>query len=205
MSVLKHGSTRGVAAVTALVVVGVLVGGCQGSRQTFGLNKAPPDEFVVVARAPLSLPPDYRLRPPNPGAERGQEQVVVDEARQAVFGIEPAAGANAAGGPGIAADAQLGPGQSPGEFSILARAGTEDADPDIRTIVDRESAVIAAADETFLDRLLNWRDAPAPGAVVDANAEAQRLRENQALGVPATTGDTPTIEHVRRAPLEGIF
>ena len=34
----------------------------------FGPGQAPPDEFQVVRRAPLILPPDYSLRPPEPGA-----------------------------------------------------------------------------------------------------------------------------------------
>ena len=34
-----------------------------------GLDKRPPDEFTVYSRAPLSLPPNYDLRPPgDPGA-----------------------------------------------------------------------------------------------------------------------------------------
>ena len=39
-------------------------------KSTFGLNKRAPDEFAVPTRAPLSLPPDYSLRPPEPGAPR---------------------------------------------------------------------------------------------------------------------------------------
>jgi len=32
------------------------------------------DEFAVVTKAPLIMPPDYNLRPPRPGAARPQEQ-----------------------------------------------------------------------------------------------------------------------------------
>ena len=31
------------------------------------MGKRSPDEFAVVRRAPLILPPDYGLRPPRPG------------------------------------------------------------------------------------------------------------------------------------------
>lgn len=46
------------------------VSGCESTRETFGLNKQSPDEFAVVSRAPLSLPPDFTLRVPEPGAPR---------------------------------------------------------------------------------------------------------------------------------------
>ncbi len=37
---------------------------CSGVKKQLGLTKQSPDEFKVVARAPLSLPPDFSLRPP---------------------------------------------------------------------------------------------------------------------------------------------
>ena len=196
-----HPSLSGVTTLVTLAVAGALVSGCESPMRALGLEKAPPDEFVVVGRAPLSLPPDYRLRPPSPGAARGGEALVVDQARQAVFGIAPAAGligANPVAAP-------LRAGMSPGEANLLARADAGAADPNIRQVVDRESAVLVGADENFLDRLLHWRDPALAGTVVNADAEARRLRETQALGVPATTGDTPVIERKQRWPLEGLF
>jgi hypothetical protein len=45
----------------------VLVG-CDSIREAAGITKEPPDEFAVVTKAPLVIPPDYNLRPPKPGA-----------------------------------------------------------------------------------------------------------------------------------------
>lgn len=49
---------------------------CSGDdlSRSFGLTRDTPDEFTVTTRAPLSMPPDYALRPPRPGAARPQEQ-----------------------------------------------------------------------------------------------------------------------------------
>ena len=44
------------------------VGGCTEARRAVGWEKSPPDEFRIMTRAPLSMPPDYGLRPPTPGA-----------------------------------------------------------------------------------------------------------------------------------------
>jgi hypothetical protein len=70
----------------ALVAAAVALNGCSGVRETLGLGKNAPDEFQVVSRAPLSLPPDYNLRPPEPGAPRPQEGTARDQAETAVFG-----------------------------------------------------------------------------------------------------------------------
>ena len=58
---------------------------CEGVKKQFGLAKQSPDEFRVVARAPLSLPPDFTLRPPEPGAVRPQEWTTAQQARKAIF------------------------------------------------------------------------------------------------------------------------
>src|ERR1700759_3338402 len=53
----------------------LLLAGCGGNdlSRTFGLTRDAPDEFTVTTRAPLSMPPDFSIRPPQPGAARPQE------------------------------------------------------------------------------------------------------------------------------------
>jgi DUF3035 family protein len=60
-----------------------LLSGC-GFRQLIGLDKVGPDEFAVESRAPLTIPPDYELRPPAPGASRPQEVTAAERARRAI-------------------------------------------------------------------------------------------------------------------------
>jgi hypothetical protein len=50
-----------------------------------------------------------------------------------------------------------------------------------------------------------WRDRPTAGAAVDPQREAQRLRENAALGRDVQEGDTPVAQPPRRGLLDGIF
>jgi hypothetical protein len=62
------------------------VGGCaQGSvQEALGMSKRAPDEFAVVKRAPLIVPPDFELRPPEPGAPRPNIGRTSDQARVAL-------------------------------------------------------------------------------------------------------------------------
>src|SRR5258708_35045407 len=62
----------------------LLVGGCTSIRQMVGLDRVGPDEFAVESRAPLTIPPDFELRPPQAGAARPQEVSAAGRARQAV-------------------------------------------------------------------------------------------------------------------------
>ncbi|NBC34306.1 MAG: DUF3035 domain-containing protein [Alphaproteobacteria bacterium] len=185
------------AALGLCLAGGPVLSGCEDARQAFGLERNVPDEFAVVSRAPLSMPPDFALRPPQPGAPRPQEPTTREQAQRVVL-------ATAEPGDTVGGEADRGD-VSRGEGVLLARAGTEDADPNIRRTVDEEAANLMRADESFVDRLMFWQESRPPGTVVDPQAEAQRLAGNAATGAPLNAGEVPTIERRERAPLEGVF
>lgn len=166
------------------------------TKRALGLARQSPDEFAVVKRAPLSQPPDFRLRPPRPGAERPGVATPREQARQAIFRGEQSNSTASArrnqGPPTTAAPQGEVSRTTTGESAFLARAGADNVAPDIRRKIDRESAALADADLNFVQKLLNFN--PDIDDVVDAPAESRRLRENQALGREATVGDTPLIE-----------
>ena len=153
---------------------------CAQVQETFDLSKEAPDEFRVVKRAPLSLPPNYNLRPPRPGAPRPQEQEPIEEARTAVFGGETAEAA--APIPDDAATA------------LLQQAGGNQADPSIRDKLDSEISIQASDNIPVAKRILGIGSNEQSASVVDAKEEAERLFRNAAEGRPVTEGETPTID-----------
>ena len=220
-------SARRIALAAALPLA---LAASEGVKQELGMTKQPPDEFAVVAsKAPLVVPPDFTLRPPRPGAPRPQEPQPAEAARNALVAsaqpdsrgrtltaqpgaagpqqfasVGPAAGPIAFGGaPPPVTAAPAGPSQ--GEKALLGHAGTEGADPSIREVVNRESALLAEADRSFADKLIFWQEPTPPGVVVDAEAETKRLRENAAVGRPVSEGETPIVVRRKRGWLEGIF
>ena len=119
---------------------------CAGS----GLDRERPDEFAVARQAPLVIPPDYTLVPPQPGAARPQDAGGNAQAQtlQALFG-------------GAAP-------RSAAETATLDDAGSTAADPGIRsTVGDPETNVI--------DKGAATRDIVAAPATqgTDARASAQ--------------------------------
>ena len=169
-----------------------LLAGCEGGglARTFGLTRDAPDEFTVTTRAPLSMPPDYNLRPPRPGAPRPQE---ISEQRQAEEILVPQV---ALSGPRSGAT-------STGQSALLQQSGPS-APADIRRRVDQD-ARLDKADDGLVDTLLYWRKGSGKEALVDPVAESQRVKANAALGQSQDRGTTPIIQEKRKGWFQGLF
>ena len=153
---------------TAALVAAAGLAGCQSTRNALGMDKVTPDEFRVVTKAPLVVPPDFALRPPAPGEPRPQELQPESAARTALLGQR---------------EAEV---RSTGEKMLVAKAGADRADPLIRYVVDDEFGDVAHKDKSFADRVMFWRadkkageSASAAGAdtaaPIDPAAEEQRI------------------------------
>lgn len=155
---------------SSLLLVALLSAGtlsaCSNAKEQLGLTRSSPDEFAVVKRAPLEMPPDYSLRPPRPGAARPQEQAMNEQAREAVFGSDS--------GARRAAPAN-------GESALLQEAGATQVDPNIRTVIDRETAITAPEKQPVVKRLLgiDLGGKEEDTGVLDAEKEAARLKKGQ--------------------------
>jgi hypothetical protein len=167
------------------------LGACDTMKRELGMGRHSPDEFAVVKRAPLSLPPDYALRPPStdylPPASESTQQ-----ARTVLMGERTTA--TKAGS---------------AETAFLEKAGAYDSDPAIRAQINRDNGFIALQNRTVADRLIFWEESnvkpdDVPASVVDAKAEAERLQKNKAEGNAVNTGQVPVIEK-KKSTFEKIF
>ena len=156
------------------VAVTALVACSQDVREDLGIANTAPDEFSVVTRAPLSVPPDYALRPPRPGTSRPMEISTRDDARQTVFGVEDVdqSGAVRAG----AADAD----------SFLGKIGASQADPNIRDVLDSEDPV---DNRTTAERLLFMSPKKGEGTPIDPKEELERLKDEGVVTIEKRNED----------------
>ena len=71
-------------AVVLCFIGAAAIGGCAEFKNAIGITHDAPDEFAVESRAPLTMPPEFNLRPPEPGAPRPQEAPADKLARAAL-------------------------------------------------------------------------------------------------------------------------
>jgi hypothetical protein len=187
----------------------LVVGGCSGVRDTLGLGKNAPDEFSVVKKAPLILPPDYKLRPPRPGAQRPTAVMPVDEARSAVFGKKTTPGSAAAQGQNILlGNKRPSVPKSTGELALLDNAGADPSQANVRSLIRHETTSVADKGKSFSDRLMFWQsdDNDATGDVtLNAGKESARLEKATAQGKPASTIQAPVIRRKKQTLLGDLF
>jgi hypothetical protein len=143
-----RGGGRGRVSLIVVCLAGAsLLSGCSDIKQMVGLDQSMPDEFAVESRAPLTIPPDFNLRPPEPGAPRPQEKSTEQQAEQI---MEQA-------GPGV-------PGKQASDMRLrsaengLPNVGGNPQAPDPSGIVGSQS---------LSNKLLDYGDTGNAGATVD--------------------------------------
>lgn len=157
----------------------VLIAACSsqtGERQsllrTVGLRQPPPDEFLVVERRPLELPPDTRaLPPPDPEGINRTDPQPREEVTALLVGPEAQAPA-----------AEV----SPGQRALLERAGVPSADPGIRAALQAEDDAVQNQRGQYALRTFLGRRTfdPYGDQVLDPFEETERLRE-EGVATPA--------------------
>lgn len=149
------------------------LGACNSVRSFAGMGPTSPDEFAVVTKAPLIIPPDYNLRPPAPGAAPTNEPPPAEAARAALFD-NPTQASSAA---------KLTPGTySRGEQSLLVAAHVERANPSIRKQLQSDEASMQGADDDFTNSVLFWqapKTSDSPVNPATANAPAAPAQQPQ--------------------------
>lgn len=173
--------TEGKEKMNKLLLVSCAVVGlsaCSDSaKENLGLVNVAPDEFSVVTRAPLSVPPDYTLRPPRPGVGRPMEISTQEQARQTIFGVSDVTDAGK-----VTADTQ-----SAGGF--LSKVGAESANPNIRDVIDTETPT---DNRTTAERLLFLKGkTDAEGDPIDPNAEFERLKSEGVVTIKKRNEEIP--------------
>jgi len=154
---------------SAFASVALIATGCTSTSRALGLEKSAPNEFNILTKAPLIIPPEYNLRPPAIGASSAENNYTQTSAREALIGnIDDAEPSN-------------------GEIALMAKAGVNRANPEIRLAIDGENSVERKS-PGFTDRVLFWQngqvfDAQGNPAQLDADTEARRVDSvNSATG-----------------------
>jgi len=130
---------------SAFAAVALISTGCTSTSRALGLEKSAPNEFNILTKAPLIVPPEYNLRPPAVGASSAENNYTQRTAREALLGdIDDAA-------------------PSQGEIALMAKAGVNRANPEIRLELDGANSVERKS-AGFTNRVLFWQNGQASQA-----------------------------------------
>ena len=159
-------TTKILSAMTVAVMT-LAMPACTTLAKASGARKTTPNEFNILTKAPLVVPPEYNLRPPAGGQARLEEGYSSKVAREALIGkiddAEP----------------------SRGEVVLMSKAGVGRADPEVRLTINGQNSVEHKSG-ALTDRVIFWRDGravDAQGNPLNADTEAQRLESiNSATG-----------------------
>ena len=161
--------------------------GCASAGKRLGLTKNAPNEFNILTKAPLIMPPEYNLRPPRVGASSSENNYSQEAARKALIGdIDPTE-------------------PTRGEIVLMTKAGVGQANQNVRIEIDGQNSVERKT-SGFTDRVMFWNKGQIIGpdgkpVPLDPEIEAQRLK-----AINTATGGEP-VEITRRpgrAKLPGL-
>lgn len=152
-----------IVAMTALLTTSLVATGCSSVTKNLGLKQQAPNEFNILTKAPLVVPPEYNLRPPRTGESSSENNYTQKAAREALIGNVDSAE------------------PSKGEEYLLVKAGALRANQEIRVEIDGENNVERKTD-SLTNRILFWKDGVAyteAGVPLNSETEAKRLKAIQ--------------------------
>lgn len=186
-----------------LIIITVLpfIASCSGSvRDKLGMRRSAPNEFKVVSNPPLSIPPEFSIRPPAP--ENTYKEVVnskTNEAKKVLF--EKAS-----------ADYTV-ENKTDGEETFSSMFNAHGANPEIKSLLHKEFLEAAKQEEekSLIEKNLLSKipyfskdKKEEASSIVDAKLEQDRIVETKRLGEKVTGEDTPSVESTKKES-SGIF
>ncbi|MEP3891061.1 MAG: DUF3035 domain-containing protein [Hellea sp.] len=132
---------------------------CTQTTKALGLKKNAPNEFNILTKAPLVIPPEYNLRPPQIGTSSAENNYSQKSARDALIGDVDAAE------------------PTRGEVVLMSKAGVGRANQEIRLEIDGVNSVERKS-KSFSDQVLFWKDGRVvtpDGSPMDPEVEASRM------------------------------
>jgi hypothetical protein len=115
-----------------------LISGC-GSElsDVLGTNKLPPDEFTILTKPPLIVPPEYNLRPPAEGEIRPNVQQPNRQLQSILFGQKQTDDFSSS------------------EISLMTGSDVAEAIPNIKEVLDSEMRDVEEVSSNLESQVLN--------------------------------------------------
>ncbi|HAK98768.1 MAG TPA: hypothetical protein DCP14_05410 [Rhodobiaceae bacterium] len=125
--------------ILGLLCLTLTVSACgSGLSDAFSYKKNPPDEFAILKKQPLIIPPDYSLKPPNQAGSKIARASTRVEAEQILTGRE----------------VDISEISSDGEKEILDRVGSNPSQNNVRSKIQSDGNTVISKDKTITENLI---------------------------------------------------
>ena len=94
---------------------------------------------------------------------------------------------------------------SSGEAALLQLFETDRANPNIRKLIERETASLYEKDKTITEKMIFWATKPKFGTALDPVKEKKRIEQNQVLGKKINSGEVPIISRKIKSKIPAIW
>jgi len=107
--------------LSALIAAAASMTACASATKRLGFTTTAPNEFNILTKAPLVVPPEYNLLPPRIGESSAENNYTQEAARRALIGdVDPAE-------------------PTRGEIVLMTKAGVGRANQEVRLEIDGPS------------------------------------------------------------------
>jgi hypothetical protein len=125
--------------ILGLLCMTLTVSACGGGlSDAFAYKKNPPDEFAILKKQPLIIPPDYSLKPPNEAGSKIARTSTRVEAEQILTGRE----------------VDISEIASDGEKEILDRIGSDPSQNNVRSKIQSDGNNVIGKEQAVTENLI---------------------------------------------------
>lgn len=174
-------------------------------KETLGIGAKAPDEFRVVSRPPLSVPPQFNLRPPASGAASPTVVPADKQAKSIVTGAELEISDDTETVDNTGVSSKKKTKSAVEESGFMKNIGVDRADPKVRAelVQQKIAEQEKQEDDGWWSKITSTKEKK--DTLVDAKKEAQRIKANKEESKPITEGETPEVKDKDRGVLGNIF
>lgn len=189
-------------------------------KNTLGLERSAPDEFRVVPRPALTVPPQFNLRPPaspeeistqpSTASADAQKLILSNSSKGETFTLKKGTADTAVTSVSSAPLGKPGKGGSisNAESQFLQNAGANNADPKVRSELVRDYTPVNEEGEPEEESswwnpfgYLNKKKEP----TVNPGEEVKRIKANKEDGKPINEGEIPATQPKDRGVLDSVL
>ncbi len=143
-----------------LTCIILLLNGCGGVKEKIGIIQKAPDEFQVYESKPLSVPPNFELRPPAEG------EILTNESDQDIIFTD---------------ENNIDENLTLNDEILLIAVGEKKIEQNIRKIINKENS-IQEVDKSLLDKIINFEPIFEVGEdkkseILNAEEEKKRIED----------------------------